>query len=61
MKKYLAFAGDLNYPVGGWRDFRGSFDTVSEAEAACFSGFDSCEWWHVVDRDTQEVCRQGRR
>jgi hypothetical protein len=34
MKPYLLFCGDDYYPLGGWDDFRGSFDTLDEAKAA---------------------------
>lgn len=31
MKRYLLFAGDNYYPLGGWDDFEGDFDTADEA------------------------------
>ena len=32
MKRYLVFAYDKYYPVGGWDDFKKCFDTLEEAE-----------------------------
>jgi hypothetical protein len=34
VKRYLLFEFWSYYPEGGWNDFKGSFDTVAEAEAA---------------------------
>ncbi len=50
MKRFLLFAGDCAYPEGGWKDFRGSYDTFVEAESAgmCDYGGNS-QWWHVID------------
>ncbi len=31
MKKYLAFYGDVYYPIGGMDDFLGEYDTKEEA------------------------------
>lgn len=31
MKRFLLFAGDIYYPVGGWNDFVGAFDSAEEA------------------------------
>ncbi len=33
IKRYLVFSGPHYYPGGGWRDFRGSFDTEAYARA----------------------------
>lgn len=33
MKHFLLFVYDARYPLGGWYDFRGSFDTLEEAIA----------------------------
>ena len=47
------FTGDTYYPSGGWRDFKGSFDLVEEAEEEVRRmrndkelGFD---WFQIVD------------
>ncbi len=48
MKRYLLFSGDEYYPLGGWNDFKGSFDTLEEAKEAKekLSGHD---WYQIVD------------
>lgn len=54
MKKYLAFGGDCYYPSGGWDDFRGDFDLVTDAFEAAKKNNKKYGWWHVIDRDTKE-------
>ena len=50
--KYLLFAGDNQYPDGGWNDFKGSFQNKENAiETAKRHHYD---WWHVVDSQIQE-------
>jgi hypothetical protein len=46
MKPYLVFAGDVYYPLGGFDDFKGSFDTLEEAQAAIPE--DDFTWGHIV-------------
>lgn len=29
--RYFVFAYDTYYPLGGWNDFKGAFDTLEEA------------------------------
>jgi hypothetical protein len=59
VKRYLYFAGLGYYPDGGWRDFRGSFDTADQASAAALRdrpedvGADGW-WWHIIDQHTGE-------
>ena len=50
MKKYLLFTFLNYYPEGGMQDFRGSFDTLEEAESENrkSSGID---WWQIFDND----------
>lgn len=52
MKRYLAFGNDCYYPAGGWDDFRGDFDNVTEAFEAAKRNNEKYGWWHVIDRDT---------
>lgn len=58
MKRFLVFAGDTYYPMGGWSDFKGSFDSIDAAkdmllsDAAQRRGFD---WVEIVDTDTEEI------
>lgn len=52
MKRYLAFGYCTYEPgSGGWEDFQGDFDLLSDAAvaAAWWSG------WHVVDVQTREI------
>jgi phosphoribosylformimino-5-aminoimidazole carboxamide ribonucleotide (ProFAR) isomerase len=50
---FALFAGDRHYPLGGWRDFRGTYKTKEEAIAVAYTlkerGY---EWAHVVDLST---------
>lgn len=56
---YVIFAGDNYYPLGGWDDFQGSYKELLEAvEAAAGLRLD---WWQVVDGETGEVFRAGKR
>ncbi len=54
MKRYLLFAGDKYYPMGGMNDFVKDFDTITELEAAT-KGYsnDSFEWFHAYDTKTK--------
>jgi hypothetical protein len=55
MKRFLLFTGDQRYPLGGWRDLRGQFDTLQEALNA-----DRRDWAHVVDtQDGRVIWTQG--
>lgn len=55
MKQYLLFAGSRYYPCGGWNDFQGSFDSITEAIG--FKALEGlgCDWWHVVDNETGTI------
>lgn len=52
-KRYLVFAGDYYYPLGGWGDFYDAFDTVEQA-VECINGPAVNEWAEVVDGLTQK-------
>lgn len=54
MKKYILFYGDSYYPLGGWEDFGGTFDTVEKAKDYVLSII-VCDWWHIVDTETMEI------
>lgn len=46
--KYLVFYGERFYPIGGWEDFKGSFDTIEEA-AAYIETLDCIDCWaHIT-------------
>lgn len=47
---YLLFSGNYYYPMGGWKDFKGAFDTPEEAVAIVDDN-----WWHVVNSKTLEI------
>lgn len=52
LKRFFLFAGSGYYPVGGWEDFRGDFDTIDDARSVAKEKFGgSFEWWHIVDMD----------
>jgi hypothetical protein len=56
MKQYLVFAGSDYYPSGGWKDFKGSFDSIDEAKKFLNTEeLRSYDWWQIVDTTTQEV------
>jgi len=61
MKKYLLFAGHYYYPIGGFDDFHGSFDTLKAAGEWFELNLDKIStsymnhWGHIVDRDTFEI------
>lgn len=52
MKRYAMFAYDVYYPSGGWGDFKGSYDTIEEAETAGKNS--GCDNFDVVDLTTGE-------
>lgn len=53
MKKYKLFAGEQYYPIGGYEDFKGNFDSLEEA----MQSFDNTreaycgQWAHIVCDD----------
>ncbi len=62
MKPYLLFYGNAYYPLGGFADFKGAFDTVTEALAAfeeanqrAKEDFRDVDWAQIVDART---CKQ---
>lgn len=52
MKRFLLFAGDSYYPIGGWRDIKGSADTIEEAQKLNNNYYD---WWHIVDSVSGDI------
>lgn len=60
LKRYLMFAGDTYYPIGGWGDFKSDHDTSDEAAAAgrawaLVNDNPGSQWWHVVDTDADHA------
>jgi hypothetical protein len=57
IKRFLLFAGDNHYPLGGWSDLKGSFDTYEEAimQGKYLELNDrNIYWWHVIDLEGSE-------
>lgn len=56
MKKFAVFMGDIYYPLGGFHDFKASFDTLKEArvyiKAQKRSSYD---WYHIVDIEQKRI------
>jgi hypothetical protein len=49
--RFLLFGGQYYYPKQGWRDFRGSFDSLesAETEGALLKSEGDIQWYQVVD------------
>lgn len=54
---YLLFTGALQYPTGGWYDFKGHFSTVEQAVNFLNKEIDiyEREWFQIVNVETREV------
>lgn len=50
MKNYMLFCYEPRYPFGGWHDFKGSFETLEQAQQSAAG-----ENAHVVDRTSGTV------
>ena len=59
MKRYLLFAGDVYYPLGGMNDLFGDFDSMDEAVAKMQATNDDHDWWHVYDTVGREIVDSG--
>ena len=57
MKKYLCFVFSTYYPSGGWSDFVGSADTITEAYKVIEASHrnKNGEHWHVVNISTGKL------
>ena len=66
---YILFAGEDYYPVGGWRDFIGRYETKEEAIDLAKSMLlrkyhpdtTNYSWYHVVNLLDGEFVATGRR
>ncbi|RYD44736.1 MAG: hypothetical protein EOP83_31180 [Verrucomicrobiaceae bacterium] len=47
MNRFVLFAGQDYYPLGGTEDIKGSFETFEAAKA--FAEPLGEDWWHVLD------------
>lgn len=54
---YLVFAFDGYYPAGGWNDFVGAFDTLSEAVTAGVRSV--ADYYQVVSTDSKTIVSGG--
>lgn len=58
-KTYMLFYGEESYPLGGWRDFKGLFETVEAAEAAVPIASFYCDWWQIVDSRSMGIVKES--
>lgn len=49
MKRYMAFGGQNDLPLGGFDDFQGLFDSVEDAVRHLTREELRRDWWQVVD------------
>jgi hypothetical protein len=61
VKRFVWMAGHTYYASGGFHDYRGSFDTKEEAEAAQSEWLKDKDyvWSHIGDLKTGEITGQG--
>lgn len=70
MPRFMLFAGETYYPLGGWHDARGGFNSPDDAFDYLKAGFlpewswqpdeEDRRWWqwaHVVDMQTRRIVR----
>jgi len=55
MKRFLVFAYEQHYPVGGMGDLQGEFDTLEQAEAEAKAIKHDWDETEVFDTQTGEV------
>jgi len=58
MKQYALFGYDQYYPLGGWEDYKGSFDTPEEAVTYAHAISYQQDYWQVVDLHTGSIVNQ---
>jgi hypothetical protein len=56
VKRFVVFACGNYYPIGGWGDHVGSYDTVEEARVAAdyHRGERGADWTDIIDLLTGE-------
>lgn len=57
VKKYMLFTYYVGRPMGGFKDYLDSFDTVEEALDNVLEEW--TRYYQVVDSDTMETVREG--
>jgi hypothetical protein len=61
-KRYLLFASDYYYPIGGAEDLVGSYDTIEEAiKALDFRKYDEANLANILDLNTLSIVKYGLR
>ena len=60
--RYILFVFELMYPGGGWHDFVGHFDTLTEAMSAASDAFEKHrgDYYQIVDKATNTTVAEGR-
>lgn len=68
MKRFLLFAGEKYYAVGGWDDFIAEFDALPQAVAAgehritvSDASSEALDWYHIVDTAVSKKVGTGLR
>ena len=59
MKRYLVFAGSDYYPLGGWEDFKGAFDTKEEATEFIARG--NWDWSQIISLEKSGIIEVFRK
>jgi hypothetical protein len=61
MKRFIIFASDHYYPIGGWSDYVAGFDTLDEAMDLTYSDKfkKQYDWWHIVDIIKGKIVSEG--
>ena len=55
-KRYLVFGYDAYYPMGGWNDFIGVYETLEEAKENTKNTNDNkCDFYDIVDIETMKI------
>ena len=59
MRRYLLFCGDNYYPMGGMKDFVGSFDSIEKFEYYMEVQRSSApDWYQLFDTKTETIVRE---
>lgn len=53
MKRFLVFTFDTWYPLGGWSDFAGDFDTLEGAQERAHRT--ASDHFQIVDTETNQI------
>lgn len=55
---FLVFAGQNYYPLGGWDDYQGSFDSIESAKQFADDLNDWLyDWAHAINFETKEMTK----